>query len=109
MSNSCASRLLAVQSVHLRVAGHFYAADFGHHLGLLPASEQLEAEAQLARGSCKPWPSLARRKASALNAASYLRRWSGDTPLFLAVISELSIRPSSVGHSDTTSGVHYVS
>jgi hypothetical protein len=32
--------------------------------------------------------SLARRRASALNASSYLRPLSGDAPLFLAVITE---------------------
>jgi hypothetical protein len=59
-------------------------------LRLLPTVEHLGADAQQLRRGLQL--SLAKRNASDLNAASYLRRLSGDVPdTFVAMIEEIYV------------------
>ncbi|WP_303312781.1 hypothetical protein [Hymenobacter sp. BT730] len=55
---------------------------------LLPAVEQLGADAQLLRSGLRAAVFRRQAQASALKASLYWRRLSGDGPLFFAVITE---------------------
>lgn len=79
---------MGTHGAYLRVAGHFLAAHFDHELRLLPAIEQLGADAQFRAAVCVLRLSLAKRGIWALNASPYLGHVSGDARLVLVTMIE---------------------